>query len=171
MAGGGGRRNLGLIFLGLALLGGLAAPFWPGFWLPPLAAGLILLALAGRERWLADWAAWRTPGGRARARLWVGLSLGLVLALAAGQARFGPNLDLSRGRDISLTPATRELLARLDRQVTITVRLGPQDPREPWIRELMNQFRQAAAGRLEVVFINPQLEPEAGGEGPVMSWS
>ncbi|MDR2725190.1 MAG: GldG family protein, partial [Candidatus Adiutrix sp.] len=71
----------------------------------------------------------------------------------------------------SLAPATRELLAQLDRQVTITVRLGPQDPREPWIRELMNQFRQAAGSRLEVVFINPQLEPEAGGEGPVMSWS
>jgi len=168
MAGGRRRRNLGLAFLGLALLGRLAAPFWPGFWLPPLVLGFLLLALAGRNRWRGDWATWRSPAGRARARLWAGLGLGLALALAAGQARFGPTLDLSQGRN--LAPATRELLARLDRPVTITVRLGPQDPREPWIRELMNQFRQAAGRRLEVVFLNPQLEPEAGERGLAVAW-
>jgi hypothetical protein len=94
----------------------------------------------------------------------------LVLAVAAGQARFGPALDLSQNRNLSLSPATLEILARLDRPLTITVRLGPQDPREPWIRELMNQFREAAGGRLEIVFVNPQLEPEAGPEGPVTTW-
>ncbi|MCL2028853.1 MAG: GldG family protein [Deltaproteobacteria bacterium] len=170
MAGGRNRRNLGLTFLGLALLGRLAAPFWPGFWLPPLALGLLSLFLAGRDRWRSDWAAWRSPAGRARARLWAGLALGLALALAAGQARFGPVLDLSQSRNMTLAPATRELLARLDRPLTITVRLGPQNPREPWIRELMNQFRLAAGGRVEIVFINPQLEPEAGEEGPVPAW-
>ena len=171
MPGGRRRRNLGLAFLGLALLGRLAAPFWPGFWLPPLVLGLFFLVLAGRDRWRADLAACLTPAGRALGRLWAGLALGLILALVAGQARFGPTLDLSQGRNMTLTPATRELLARLDRPVTITVRLGPQDPREPWIRELLLQFRQAAAGnRLEVVFLNPQLEPEPGDTNPAVAW-
>ena len=169
MTGGRGRRNLGLIFLGLAILGRLAAPFWPGLWLVPLALGLLLLALAGQDRWRADWSAWRRPGGRARMSLGAGLGLGLVLALAAGQARFGPTLDLSPGRNVSLAPATREILSQLDREVTITVRLGPQDPREPWIRELMAQFRQAAGSRLKVIFINPQLEPEMGEGKPTVA--
>ena len=170
MAGGRGRRNLGLALLGLALLGRLAVPFWPGFWLPPLALGLFSLALAGRDRWRSDWAAWRLPAGRAKIRLWAALALGLILALAIGQTRFGPVLDLSQGRNMTLAPATRELLARLDSPLTITVRLGPQDPREPWIRELMNQFRQAAGDRLEVIFINPQLKPEADEKEPQVAW-
>jgi hypothetical protein len=34
----------------------------------------------------------------------------------------------------------------------------------------MSRFRQAAGARLEVVFINPQLEPEPGDKGPAAPW-
>jgi hypothetical protein len=34
----------------------------------------------------------------------------------------------------------------------------------------MNQFGRAAGGRLEAVFVNPQLEPELDGEEPAVAW-
>ncbi|MDR3037855.1 MAG: GldG family protein, partial [Candidatus Adiutrix sp.] len=166
MAGGRRRRGLALVCLGLALMARLAAPDWPGFWLLALALGLFLAAGAGVGRWRTDLAALFSPAGRAQARLAAGLILGLGLALAAGRAGFGPALDFSRGRDLTLSSETLALLARLDRPVTITVRLGSQDPREPRVRELLGQFRRAAGAKLTVVFLNPQTEAERDETGP-----
>ncbi len=166
MARGHRYRRLALAALVAALLGRLAAPAFLGFTVLPLAAALVLILLAGPAQWRADWAALTSPAGRGR--LWAALALAgtLGLALAIGQSRPGPAFDFSPHRLLTLAPETLELLTKLDRPVAVTVNLGPQSPRWPRVRELMDQYLAAAGNRLTITYLNPQTQAAADGYGP-----
>lgn len=159
-------RNLAVAALMAAVLGHLASPDFLGFTVLPLAAALVLGLLAGPAQWRADWAALCSPFGRARLGAALGLVLFLGLALAIGLLYPGPTFDFSQDRAQVLAPETLELLSKLDRPVTITVRLGPQSQRLMRVRELMNLYARAAKGQLNVVYINPQTEADHRSGGP-----
>ena len=159
-------RNLTLLSLGLAVLGRLTTPDFLGFTILPLAAALVFAFLAGPARWRADLASLRTPAGKTRLALAIGGVLSFLVILAAGYGSFWPTLDLSPGRTLSLGSETEALLSRLDRPVAITVHLGRQDPREPLVRELMDNYSRLAGGRLSVKYVNPQTDAAADEIGP-----
>lgn len=159
-------RNLALAALVAALLGHLTAPDFLGFSVLPLTAALVFFGLAGPTQWRADRAALTSPFGRARLGAALGLLLFLAAALAAGAWRTGPTFDFSRDRVQALSPATLELLAKLDQPVTVTIHLGPQSQRLMRVREMMNLYSRAAQGRLSVKYINPQTEVDYQDGGP-----
>ncbi|MDR0882655.1 MAG: GldG family protein [Candidatus Adiutrix sp.] len=160
-------RNLALAALLAAALGYLAAPGFLGFAVLPLAASLLLSALAGPAQWRADWAALTSPSGRGRLLAALALLLTLAAALALGSLRFPTaTLDFSRGRTLALAPATLELLAQLDQPVAVTIHLGPQSPRLAQVRELMDHYLRAAPRHFTVTYVNPQTEAAGAKAGP-----
>lgn len=161
-------RNLALGSLIAALLGHLAAPYFLGFVVLPLAAALIFFLLAGPAQWRADRAALTSPSGQSRLRIALGLIFFLGLAIAVGAWRSGPTFDFSQGRAQALAPETLELLSKLERPVTVTVHLGSQSQRLPQVRNLLELYSQAARGHLRVEFINPQTEVDYSGDGPTL---
>ncbi|MDL2259416.1 GldG family protein [Deltaproteobacteria bacterium OttesenSCG-928-K17] len=159
-------RNISLTFLVLAAFGHLAAPAFLGFSVLPLAMAFIAALAAGPKQWRADFAALTSPAGRNRFFAVLFLILSLGLALAAGRADLGQPVDFSRNRAVALAPETINLLTRLDKPVSLTVNLGPQSPQILRVKNLLEHYQQKSGGRINITYINPQIEAADDGLGP-----
>ena len=157
---------LALVCLATAVLGHLAAPAFLGFAVLPLGLGLILAVWAGPAEWRRLGAGLSGPAGRTKMAAGAVFTISLGLAIVVGGLRFPPAFDFNPGRTLSLTPETTRLLARLDRPVSITVHLGPQNSRLARVRELMRLYEQAGNGHLSISYLNPQTEAAPGENGP-----
>ncbi|UQZ90111.1 hypothetical protein C4J81_13225 [Deltaproteobacteria bacterium Smac51] len=158
-------RNLTLVCLVAALLGHFSAPDFPGFAVLPLAAALLCAVLAGPAQWRRDFTRLTAPAGRTGLRAVTIAVLTLAVLLAVGALKALPVFNLGPGNIISLSPATLELLGRLDRRVNVVINLGPQDPHEARLRELAAHYARNSSGRMHFTFINPQTNTinETGG--------
>lgn len=118
--------------------GGLAAvlaPFTPDAMLRTFEHGLIagnevLVALILIVTLLTLAVIWVEPARTPRAKLWRSLAIGGVcVLLVSGAARVRPAWDVSEDRRNSFARADAALLADIASPLTITVHLGPSDPR------------------------------------------
>jgi ABC-type uncharacterized transport system involved in gliding motility auxiliary subunit/ABC-type transport system involved in multi-copper enzyme maturation permease subunit len=136
-----------------------------------LRDAVYFLTLAGTFIALAYGALMRRKLSKLReARRRLGLGIALVIAFLVVVNLFGRNiggrLDLTPGKAYSLSPATRSILGHLDDLVTIRLFVSEELPTEFAIvrrdvNDLLADFRSAGEGKVRVVEIDPQDDPEA----------
>lgn len=78
----------------------------------------------------------------------------------------GFRLDLTREKIYTLSPATREVLNRLDAKLVIKVYLSKELPPEISalsrdIKDILAEYRRASRGKIEVIYLQPDTNPRA----------
>lgn len=76
-----------------------------------------------------------------------------------------PRLDLTQGRQYSLSEVSKDFLSRLQEPLLLRAYLSERThpllaPLEPQLRDLMHEFEEAGTGRVRVEFVDPAQEPE-----------
>lgn len=106
--------------------------------------------------------------GATRKRLRVGLALIVALLVVVNLfgRHIGGRLDLTPGKAYTLSPATRSILGNLDDLLTIKLFVSEELPTEFAIvrrdvHDLLADFRSAGAGKVRVVEMDPQDDPDA----------
>src|SRR5690606_38095524 len=151
-------RNLLVLLLGLALLGlaGVANAISVQSTLPALALGIAGLALSA-------WSAYRLRGeigGLVRERRGEILlhtlgMIGILIAVAYLTIRFPARFDMTEARLFSLSPATINMLQRLEKPVHIVFF------HDRMMRETVEMYQQIAkqSDKVTVEFYDPMLNP------------
>lgn len=151
-------RNLLVLLLGLALLGlaGVANAISVQSTLPALALGIAGLVLSA-------WAAYRLRGeigGLVRERRGEILLhtlgvIGILIAVAYLTVRFPARFDMTEARLFSLSPATINMLQRLEKPVHIVFF------HDRMMRETVEMYQQIAkqSDKVTVEFYDPMLNP------------
>jgi|GEM_PF-4291228 len=78
----------------------------------------------------------------------------------------GSRLDLTREKIYTLSPATREVLSRLDAKLVVKVYLSRELPPEITalardVKDILTEYRRASRGKIEVVYLQPDTNPRA----------
>ena len=97
----------------------------------------------------------------------VGVILMIVILSAANYlaSRSQVRLDLTRGKQFTISAATRDLLARLPDDVTVTVYATGRDTPSEWteqrnqLRDLLMEYRVRSRGRVKYTFKDPSDDP------------
>jgi ABC-type uncharacterized transport system involved in gliding motility auxiliary subunit len=151
-------RNLLLLLLGLALLGiaGVVNAITVASSLPALALALAGLAIFG-------WSAHRLRGEigalvrdrRGEILLYTLGVVGILIAAAYFTVRFPARFDLTEARLFSLSPATVNMLQRLDKPVHVVFF------HDRMMRETVEMYEQVArqTDKVTVEFYDPMLNP------------
>ncbi|MBM3317435.1 MAG: Gldg family protein [Candidatus Eisenbacteria bacterium] len=110
--------------------------------------------------------AWLGKGRRAGASLagiaLVALILVLVNVILAGTVL---RLDLTQGREFTVSRATRQVLGELHDLVTITVYMSTDMPPQlatlrRQVADILEEYRSFGRGRVQVDFVDPAADPE-----------
>ncbi len=161
---------LGAVAFSFGLLSLLMAVFQP---LMPaslvfgnLTVGFVLLVVAGT--WSLDSIRERVRSGGGRRRgahatgslLRLGLALAILAMLAFLSTRYSYRFDWTDQQINTLSESTRELLAGLEQDVTLTAFFREQDSIS--VRDLLDRYDHAGkrAGSLEVRFVDPNVRPD-----------
>ncbi len=102
---------------------------------------------------------------RKRLRLGIALAIALLVVVNLFGRNIGGRLDLTPGKAYTLSPATRSILGALDDLVTIKLFVSEELPTEfavvrRDVNDLLADFRSAGEGKVRVVEIDPQDDPE-----------
>ncbi|MDH5299433.1 MAG: Gldg family protein, partial [Desulfobulbaceae bacterium] len=130
-----------------------------------LAAFFLVLNVVSldRKRWSEGR---RTAPYRRNVLLGVGLvGLNLLAANLWLNHSHGLRLDLTADRQYSISPVSRDLISGLDEPLLIRGYFSEKThpllaPLIPRIRDLMEEYRVASGGRIEVSFVDPKLDEE-----------
>jgi ABC-2 type transport system permease protein len=133
-----------------------------------LAAGFLALNVYALEvqRWAKD----AQGSGHRRWMLGTGLLVGNLLLANVWLAEFsGLRADVTEGRIYSISEATRGYLAQLKEPLLIRGYFSSKThpllaPLVPQMRDLLNEFEVAGAGRVRVEIIDPADDPAAEDE-------
>ena len=140
------------LWVQLGVLDGIAA------WMGGLGGVLLIgYALLDQER-LSDAATARSFAYTARSWLAVVLAAGLFVGGYAVARRYDTTWDWTQRGTYSLSQHTREVLAGLDRDVTITAFFGSSSPGRAPFRDLVRLFDEAS-DRIVVDHVDPLTEP------------
>ncbi len=100
-----------------------------------------------------------------------GMAIGVVLVAAIlvlvnviAQGNF-LRLDLTEGKEFTVSDATKDILRDLDDLVTITVYISEELPMQlstlrQQISDLLDEYRNYGRGRIQVDFVDPSSDPE-----------
>ena len=127
-----------------------------------LAGGFLALAYGALMRRKLS----KHRDARHRLRLGVTLIVALLVVVNLFGRHIGGRLDLTPGKAYTLSPATRKILKNLPDLVTIKLFVSKELPTQFQIvrrdvNDLLADFRSAGDGKVHVVDIDPEDDPEA----------
>ncbi|NOY14580.1 MAG: ABC transporter permease subunit, partial [Deltaproteobacteria bacterium] len=116
---------------------------------------------------------WAKDAGSRRHKLWGGLTLLLIANLLIGnlwlQQLGQARIDLTEGKIYSLSAASRQYLQQLREPLLIRGYFSAKThpllaPLVPRLRDLIEEYQLAGAGRVRAEFVDPQQNPELEAE-------
>lgn len=130
--------------------------------------GLILAFLSLNAYVLESerWSSHRVSSRRGDWRVIIGLILANALGLNLWLGQLRVRLDVTEGKQYSLSSATQEQLESLQEPLQIKAYFSQKThpllaPLVPQLKDLLKEYEEVSEGRVRVDFIDPQQDPEA----------